>query len=569
MTSAAVAVLEREMLECYLARRPLTAWQLGLGVPGGLPPVSTAQVDALAGRYRALLDRVRAAGGPRTPGAPDDAAEPDRLACRLMAQICADEIDSLQLHVDRFTVSPLPEAGLSSALLTFLPYASLGSADDVTGYLDTCAQLPRVLADYAAELAVGRGFAQFPVSALVDRALAQVRTYLAAPIADDPFALPLRSYGASPTALERLSRLILTAVRPAFARLADEFEVPVRDRARGDDHPGICWVTGGSTAYRVLIREHTTLALDPADLHRLGTDLIAQLEIEAVAITARLGWVGDFAAVRDRLRADPALRYRDAQQMVQVAQAAMDRAGSAVPEWITDLPRAGCEVRPMLDTETAHGVLGHYETAPLDRSRPATYWLNTADPRSRPVFEAEALAFHEAIPGHHIEIATSQESSGGSEFRRIVQVLPYTEGWALYCERLADEIGLYSSDVDRLGMVSFDLWRSCRLVVDTGLHEFGWSRDRAVDYLWEHSMLSRSNVVNEVDRYIAHPGSALGYMVGRLAIQQLRNAAVTDSSDRVQLRAFHDRLLRRGPLTLGLLSEQAGVPLTFAAPPTP
>ncbi len=363
--------------------------------------------------------------------------------------------------------------------------------------------------------------------------------------------------------MAQLSELLETAVRPAFARLADELEGPVRERARDDGHPGICWLPGGSAAYRVLVREHTTLALDPAELHRLGVQRVARLEGEAVAIAERLGWAGDFPAVRDRLRSDRALRYRSSEQMVDVAEAAMQRAAAAVPGWITDLPRATCEVSPMLDTETAHGVLGHYETAPLDRSRPARYWLNTADPRSRPAFEAEALAFHEAIPGHHIEIATSQETPSGSEFRRIVQVLPYTEGWALYCERLADELGLYSSDVDRLGMVSFDLWRSCRLVVDTGLHELGWSRDRAVDYLWQHSILSRDNVVNEVDRYIAHPGSALGYMVGRLAIQQLRDAVVTDSSDPGQLRAFHHNLLRRGPLTLTLLADQTGVPLTF------
>lgn len=551
------AALEQEMLDCYFTRRPLAAAQLGLDRARGLlPPVSTGEVDRLIDRYRILRSRISRVPWSRL-------AAPELLTVRLMDQICGDEIASLSLYADRYCVSPLPEAGLASALLTFLPYASVTS--DVTdtsaaGYLAACAAIPQALADYTEELSAGRGAGRSPVRRLVDRSTAQLRTYLAGPIEQDVLLAPLSGAGPEPDR-SRLTRMIEQQIRPAFARLADEFDGPVRDTARADDRAGICWLPNGAADYRVLIREHTTLDLDPKQLHELGVDRIERLEAEAVAIARRLGWAGDFAAVRDRLRNDPALRFADGAQMLTAAASAMNRAAARVPEWITDLPAARCEVRPMAATETDHGVIGHYETAPLDRSGPAVYWLNTAEPADRTMFEAEALAFHESVPGHHIEIATSQEAISGSEFRRLVQIMPYTEGWALYAERLADEMGLYGSDLDRLGMVSFDLWRSCRLVVDTGLHELGWSRSRAVDYLWEHSILGRGNVVNEVDRYLAHPGSALAYMVGRLTIAQLREAV--GAVDREQLRAFHDRLLRRGPLTLGLLAEQAGVRLAF------
>lgn len=551
------AALEQEMIDCYFTRRPLAAAQLGLDrAVGLLPPVSTQQVGRLIGRYRDLQNRIADLLRTASPE-PDRLTEPQLLTARLMDQICGAEIASLGLHVDRYCVSPLPEAGITSALLTFLPYAAPTSAD---GYLAACDAIPATLAAYAEELAVGRSDGRTPIRRLVERSAAQIHTYLAGSVEQDAFLAPL-SLEAFASERAKLDRMLRERIRPAFAGIADEFDGPVREAARADDRAGICWLPNGSADYRVLIQEHTTLDLDPKQIHALGVDRIERLEAEAVAIARRLGWTGDFATVRDRLRDDPTLRFMTGAQMLEAADSAMNRAAGQVTSWVTELPAARCEVRPMSDTETDHGVLGHYETAPLDRSAPAVYWLNTADPADRTMFEAEALAFHESIPGHHIEIATSQEATSSSDFRRLVQVMPYTEGWALYAERLADEMGLYSGDLGLLGMVSFDLWRSCRLVVDTGLHELGWSRSQAVDYLWEHSILARANVVNEVDRYLAHPGSALAYMVGRLTIEQLRRAAGAVSHQ--QLRVFHHELLRRGPLTLSLLAEQAGVRLGF------
>jgi uncharacterized protein (DUF885 family) len=182
--------------------------------------------------------------------------------------------------------------------------------------------------------------------------------------------------------------------------------------------------------------------------------------------------------------------------------------------------------------------------------------INTYKPETRPRYEAEALAFHEAIPGHHLQIAIAQELQGIPEFRKYEGVTAFVEGWALYTERLSDEMGLYSSDIDRIGMLSYDAWRACRLVVDTGIHAMGWSRERAIEYMFENSVLARNNIENEVDRYIAWPGQALAYKCGQLEILALRDQAKQRLGDRFDIRRFHDAVLKNGAIALPILRQQ-------------
>lgn len=210
--------------------------------------------------------------------------------------------------------------------------------------------------------------------------------------------------------------------------------------------------------------------------------------------------------------------------------------------------------------EAKDSVLGYYQPPAADGSRPGAHVINTYAPTSRPRFEYEALAFHESVPGHHLQFAVGQSLTDLPRFRRFAYVAAYSEGWALYTERLCDELGLYSDGLSRLGMVSFDAWRAGRLVVDTGMHHYGWSRARAIGYLREHTALSESNIANEVDRYIARPGQALAYMIGRLRIRELRQREQARLGAGFDLRAFHDRVLRLGSVPLDTL---AGV---FASP---
>jgi uncharacterized protein (DUF885 family) len=241
--------------------------------------------------------------------------------------------------------------------------------------------------------------------------------------------------------------------------------------------------------------------------------------------------------------------------MLDGAKSALARAEEASPRWLGIVPRIGCEVLEQSIYEAESGNLGYYQWPSVDGTRPGRFWLNTHQPETRPRFELQALTFHESVPGHHTQLALLWELPELCDYRRHARATAFTEGWALYTERLADEMGLYTSDLYRLGMVSFDFWRACRLVVDTGMHAFGWSRDRAVRFMEEHSALTRKNIENEVDRYIARPGQALGYMVGRLEIQRLREQAAAGLGSDFVLADFHRTLLSHGNLPLSVLAD--------------
>jgi uncharacterized protein (DUF885 family) len=267
------------------------------------------------------------------------------------------------------------------------------------------------------------------------------------------------------------------------------------------------------------------------------------------------------ADVQGALRDDPALHFEAADQLEAVASGSLARAEAAIPRWFGRLPQARCEVTRMLPHEEKHSTIAYYREPTVDGSRPGQYYVNTWQPETRPRYEAEALAFHEAVPGHHLQIAISQELDGLPAFRRHASATAYVEGWGLYAERLADEMGLYSGDVDRLGMLSFDAWRACRLVVDTGMHVMGWSRDRAIRFMVEHSALAPNNIQNEVERYLGRPGQALAYKIGQLEILRMRADAQQRLGPAFDVRRFHDAVLAHGPLPLSTLAASVSAEL--------
>jgi uncharacterized protein (DUF885 family) len=232
------------------------------------------------------------------------------------------------------------------------------------------------------------------------------------------------------------------------------------------------------------------------------------------------------------------------------------------------LPQADCVVKPIPAHEAPYTTIAYYQPASPDGTRSGVYYVNTYAPETRPRHEAEALAWHESIPGHHLQIAIAQELPDTPAFRKHMGMTAFVEGWALYTERLADEMGLYSGDVDRLGMLSFDAWRAARLVVDTGIHHKGWSRRQAEDFLRTHTPLADNNIVNEVDRYIGWPGQALGYKTGQIVFWQLRRRAEQALGECFDLKGFHDAVLTGGPVPLPVLERQvdAWIAATSCAP---
>jgi uncharacterized protein (DUF885 family) len=290
-------------------------------------------------------------------------------------------------------------------------------------------------------------------------------------------------------------------------------------------------------------------------LHRTGLELIERLAGEYVAVGARVFGVRSVGEVHERMRSDPALRFRDAAEVLAVNRAAIERARAAAPDWFGRLPERPCGLEPTPERVAPTQSSASYQPGPLDGSAPGVYHVNTYRASERDRCIAEANAFHEAYPGHHVQISLAQARTGVPLLRRVAWINAYMEGWALYSERLADEMGLYSGDVARLGMLANDSMRAARLVVDTGLHHFGWSRQRVVEYLRANTVMSEVEIQSETDRYIEAPGQALSYMVGRLEIQRLRERAERELGTSFDVRSFHDLVLGTGPVPMAVLDE--------------
>jgi uncharacterized protein (DUF885 family) len=363
-----------------------------------------------------------------------------------------------------------------------------------------------------------------------------------------------------------LERTVATAIYPAFERYRDTLRQRLLPLARDDEHPGILFVEGGKEAYELAIRRHTSLAIDANQIHSYGVAEVARIRGEITALGQKVFGTADLAQIQDKLRHDPALHFQSAHEVEAKASSALAKANAAVPAVFGILPKARCDVVRVPAHEERDTTIGYYREPAADGSRPGRYYINVSEPTTRPRYDAEALAFHEAVPGHHLQIAIAQELTGLPMLRRTLGVNAYVEGWALYTERLCDELGLYSSDLDRLGMLSFDAWRASRLVVDTGIHALGWSRDRAIAYLRDNTLLAENNVVNEVDRYVAWPGQALGYKLGQREMFALRDEARQRLGERFSLAEFHDRVLENGALPLPLLRREIESWLDSAAP---
>ena len=387
-----------------------------------------------------------------------------------------------------------------------------------------------------------------------EKALAQVEAYLASPVAGDAFvnlsAPPMWNDIQVAAWRDRLASVVTTVVRPAFERYRATIATEVMPKARPQERSGVVWLADGDEVYARAIRRHTSLERTPLEIHRAGLDDISALEIEYAALGITVLDVDDVPTIYEQLRTDESLRFSDAGAVVAAAQAAMDRAVAATPRWFGIQPKAPCVMAEMPAAGAEDAPLAFYLPPAEDGSRPGTYFVNTTAPTTRTRFESEALAFHESVPGHHLQLTIAQELTDIPDFRRNAFITVFHEGWGLYTERLAEEMGLYSGDLERFGILSFDSWRAGRLVVDTGIHALGWSRQEAIAYLVANSPQAENNIVNEVERYIAWPGQALAYKTGQREMFAARNHAMAVLGDRFDIRGFHDALLGSGSVPM-------------------
>ena len=356
---------------------------------------------------------------------------------------------------------------------------------------------------------------------------------------------------------EEVLALVEQEVRPALSRYRDVLAEELVPAGRGPDQEGLAALPDGKACYDALIHDYTGLPDATAEgLHDTGLQEIEQITAEMRELGQELFGLQGLEQVTERLREDDDLYFDTEEAIVETAEEATERARKAAPDAFGILPEAEVVVRPIPEHEAPYTTIAYYRRPHADGSKPGEYFVNTYEPETRPRYTAEVLAFHEGIPGHHLQIAIAQERAELPAFRRFGGSTAFVEGWALYTERLADEMGLYSGDLDRMGMLNYDAWRASRLVVDTGLHAKGWTREEAESYMLEHTALTPENIRNEVDRYITMPGQALSYKAGQLAIFRLRERAREALGGEFSLAEFHDEVLRHGALTVPVLEDR-------------
>jgi uncharacterized protein (DUF885 family) len=422
--------------------------------------------------------------------------------------------------------------------------------------LDRYRQIDRFLRQATDRFLEGLDLGMTPVTRNLRHVIAQVDSYLASPVDGDPLLAMTgpADWDDLDGWRDALLDIARDVVRPAMARYRDVIDADLVPRGRDDAHAGMSWLDGGEDLYRDLAYISTSLDVDPDQVHAIGRDYIdGPLHEEFAAIGREVFGTADVASVFDRMRNDSDLRYESGEQMIADATDALNRARAVIDEWFGRLPVAGCTVTPVPDFLAASAPPAYYIQPAQDGSRGGTYFLNTRNAAAMFRFEGQATAFHEAIPGHHLQLAIAGELDDVPAFQRHAVQTAYAEGWGLYAERLADEMGLYASERDRLGMLALDAFRAARLVVDTGLHAKGWSRAEAIDYMRRHTPLPLDTIDVEVDRYIAIPGQALSYKLGQLEIRRLRDRAEAALGGGFDIRGFHDVVLGSGMVTLAVL----------------
>ncbi len=499
---------------------------------------------------RGLAERVRREAG-EVP--PEGLSVEDRIT-RDMLGIVADltiEGDDLAFHELR-TLSHIDGAQ------TLLAQLAVFQAADTPERLDNwLARLRGYGPHLDANIAILRdGMASGRTSARIvaERTIRQLEGLLAQPVEESPVVV--MSQVADDAGREQVLAAVRDVVRPADQRFLDMLRDEYLPSTR--EVPGLLSAPNGEALYRYAIRSWTTLDMDPRDVHQVGLDELAQIDTERRVIARDEGFGDDVDAYRLALATDPANQAATQEELVARATEDIARAGEVAPRVFGRLPRAACEVRPVEAFKEKDAPAAYYYPPSLDGSRSAIYYVNTYDLPSRTYSNLASTTYHEAIPGHHFQISLEMEHPSLNVFRRLGSRLTgaaYVEGWGLYSERLADELGLYRNQAERLGMLDAQAWRASRLIVDSGMHGLGWSRQESIDWLLQTG-LSETDAVIETDRYIVWPGQALSYMTGMREIRRLRRELEARDGAAFDIKRFHDELIGHGSLPLATLARE-------------
>ena len=395
---------------------------------------------------------------------------------------------------------------------------------------------------------------------IMERVRPQLAAQRVANPEDSPFFAPFKRFPPSLSASDR-ERLtaagreaIAAAVLPALARFEKFFNDTYLPACR--QSVGIADTPDGPAFYRELIAYHTTTTLTANEIHAIGLAEVKRIRGEMDKVIAAVGFTGGFQEFAHYLRTDPKFFYTDPTDLLHGYMVIAKSIDPNLVKLFGKLPRTPYGVRPVPETSAPNTTTAYYQPLSSDGSRPGYYYVNLFKPEARPKWEMEVLTTHEAVPGHHLQIALQYENSAGVPMiRRMSDFTAYTEGWALYAESLGEQVGLYTDPYQKFGQLTYDMWRAVRLVVDTGMHSAGWSRQQAIDFFKANAPKSELDITNEIDRYIAWPGQALAYKVGQLKIVELRAAAQQALGSQFDIREFHDVVLSTGAVPLSVLDQ--------------
>lgn len=468
-----------------------------------------------------------------------------------------DDIAAHELGIDLMSINMRSGPQHRHGMVEYLPF---DTAQDYEDWLTRLETLPTQLDQYRAQLV--KGIAQQRTQARV--VMARVPEQIDRVINPDPEQSPFwRVFASMPQSITadtqndlkaRARRVISDQLNPAYAAFKTFMVEQYLPACR--EEPGIGSLPGGKDIYRELVKQFTTTDLSPEQVHEIGLNEVARIRSEMLAIIDEVGFAGDLPAFNEFLRSDPQFYYTDAEALLTAYQAISKRIDPELVKLFGKLPRTPYGVRPIPSEIAPDTTTAYYMGPAADGSRAGFYYVNLYRPEVRPKYEMEVLSVHEAVPGHHLQIALAQELDKLPNFRRDSNVTAFVEGWGLYSERLGYDLGLYQDPYSQYGQLIYDMWRAVRLVVDTGIHYFGWSRQQAIDYFLANAAKSEADIINEIDRYIGWPGQALAYKIGQMKILALRAEAEAALGENFDIRAFHDTLLGVGAIPLDALEAR-------------
>ena len=534
---ARLLTLCQEAWEFVLECDPIEASAVGGGSHDArLPNIAPDALDAAIARARQLLTHARAIPL-------DELSSRGRVTRTVLIAQLEAVIDRAELREHAWLVDPiwgpqiwLPHLGRTTQLRT---------VEDTARYIARLQSVGPYLDQHVANLRQGAAQGLIAPSTHITRVIRQIDELLAIPLECDALVVADLSHAAK--------NVVRAVVRPALARYREFLAKELLPRGRLAF--GLGALPGGGAMYDAQVRRHTTQTMTAAQLMECGTRELERVLHETRALVARLLPGKDFDNVR-RILGQPPYVFSTRDAVENAARAAIDRARGRLAAAFRQMPVAPLDIARIQPHAESDAPDGFYQPADRDKTRSAVYYVNTHRPETRARYTAEALAFHEAIPGHHLQIAFAYDLEDVPDIQRHAAPLGFLEGWAVYAERLADELDLYSGEIDRLGMMALDLWRTARLVVDPAIHVLGWDRDRAVAFLLANTLTTSECAARDVDRYACWPAQGLAYKVGQLTILELRAETQRRLGARFDVREFHEQVLGNGAVPLGVLKDE-------------